>query len=459
MEYSAAIDRIMGIVDYERPSSIPAGTRARYDLERITAFLGRLGNPHLGVPTVHIAGTKGKGSTAAMVSSVLRAAGYAPGMFTSPHLHTFRERIQVGNQPIPEAEFAGLVDELWPTMEEVAAAGEGRVTLFELILGMAFHCFRGRGVGAQVIEVGLGGRLDATNLVQPTVCGITSLGLDHTDVLGNTLSEIAAEKAGIIKPGVPVVCAPQKPEAMAVVEETCRRLGSPLRVAGADIRWRSEGASIQGQAFVLTTAKGEYTLQIPLLGRYQLENAAVAVGIVEELVEAGLRIESEAVEEGMRLVEWPCRLEVLQESPLLVADGAHNPHSAGRVVEAIKELFPGRGVLLVLGVSGDKDLPGLVGELSALAPKVVVCTRSRHPRAADPARIAREFAHHCPYVTTTETLSEALAVAQDAAAEDDLILTTGSLFVAAEARELLKGIPPEIYPTFNAGNAPVPPIV
>jgi dihydrofolate synthase/folylpolyglutamate synthase len=392
-----------------------------------------------------------------MVSSVLNAAGYTPGLFTSPHLHTFRERIRVEDQPIPEEEFAGLVEELWPTMNAVAQSGHGRVTVFELLLAMAFHCFRSRRVGAQVVEVGLGGRLDSTNLVQPLACGITSLGLDHTEVLGDTLEEIAGEKAGIIKPGVPVVCAPQQPEALAVVREVCNRQGSALVLAGDDITWEQESSSLHGQTFSLSTSRRQYRLQIPLLGKHQMENTALAVGIVEALVEGGLTIDVAAIEEGLRRVEWPCRLEVLQESPLLLADGAHNPHSAGRVVEAIKELFPHLHIVLIVGVSGNKDLPGLVGELASLAPRAVLTTRSRHPRAADPERIAREFAPYGGHVRATDTVSQALEIARDMASEGDLVLTTGSLFVAAEVRELVKGIPPEIYPVFNPGSAPTSP--
>ena len=458
MEYLAAIDQIMGMVDYERPSTTP-GTRARYDLERISAFLAALGNPHLDIPTVHIAGTKGKGSTAAMVTSVLNAAGYNPGLFTSPHLHTFRERIRVGDQLIPEEDFGNLVEELWPTMEGVVQAGHGRVTLFELLTAMAFYYFRSREARAQVIEVGLGGRLDSTNLVQPLACGITSLGLDHTEVLGDTLEKIAGEKAGIIKPGVPVVCAPQKPEAMGVLREVCRREGSTLIVAGEDIRWEEEDSSLDGQTFRLDTSNNHYRLRIPLLGKYQLENAAVAIGILEALIEGGLEIGTSFIEEGFRRVEWPCRLEVLSRSPLILADGAHNPHSAGRLVEAVKALLPDHRILLIVGVSGNKDLEGLVAELNLLSAAAVIATRSRHPRAAQPERVAQVFGLHSDSVHVTDAVSKALEMAQGMAVDGDLILVTGSLFVAAEAREQMKGIAPEIYPVIDAQATVTPPNV
>ncbi|MFH1559957.1 MAG: folylpolyglutamate synthase/dihydrofolate synthase family protein [Chloroflexota bacterium] len=458
MEYQVAIDRIMGMVDYERPSATP-GVRARYDLVRIEAFLTALGNPHLGIPTVHIAGTKGKGSTAAMVASVLNAAGYRPGLYTSPHLHTFRERIQIGCKLIPEEDFASLVEDLWPTMEEVVHIGQGRVTVFELLTAMAFYYFRSQKAGAQVIEVGLGGRLDSTNLVQPLVCGITSLGLDHTEVLGDTLEKIAWEKAGIIKPGVPAVCAPQQPEALGVLQEVCRQKGCTLIVAGDDIRWEEESSSPDGQIFKLDTFRNHYRLRIPLLGKHQMENAAVAIGIVEALIEGGLEIDTGSIEEGLRRVEWPCRLEVLSKNPLLVADGAHNPHSAGRLVEAVKALFPGHRILLIVGVSDNKDLEGLVRELNQLSPSVVIVTHSRHPRAVRPERIAQKFSPYDGDVHVTDTVFQALEMARDMAVEGDLILITGSLFVAAEAREQMKGITPEMYPTFEAQATLAPPNV
>ena len=446
MHYLEALDFIMGMVDYERPSTLPRGTRARYDLNRIAMFLGLLQDPHLAAPTVHIAGTKGKGSTCAMVSSVLKKAGYTPGLFTSPHLHTFRERIRVDNQPVPEQEFADLVEELSPIATIVAERGQGRVTVFELLLAMAFQYFRKREVGAQVIEVGLGGRLDATNLVEPIVCGITSLGLDHTEILGNTLEEIAYEKSGIIKLGIPVVCAPQKLSALSVIRQICEQRHSNLILAGDDVNWSVESYSIEGQVLDIKTPNNKYRLGVPLLGPYQRENVAVAIGIIETLIDNGLSIGKDDIDEGFREVEWPCRLEILQENPVIVADGAHNPHSAAKLTEAIIELFPDTNISLILGVSGSKDLKGLIGELAPLAPALVIATRSRHPMATDPDRIVEEFSVFTNKVNKTDNVADALELALKISGPDSMILTTGSLFVAAEIREVIMGIKPEIYP-------------
>ena len=449
MEYKEAVERILALIDFESVSTKP-GVPVHFDLEQVKAFLGSLGNPHLGTPTVHIAGTKGKGSTAAMVASVLNVAGYNPGLFTSPHLHTFRERFQVGGRLITEEDFADLVEYLHTFLKKDAQEGPGRITLFDFLTVMAFSHFKNRGARAQVIEVGLGGRLDSTNVVHPTVCGITSLGLDHIEVLGDTLEKIAGEKAGIIKPGIPVVCAPQKPEALRVVRDTCERLASPLSVVGTDLILEEGESSIDGQAFSLTTSRNRYRLCTPLLGKYQMENAAVAVGMVEALMESGLDIDAGSIEEGLRLVDWPCRLEVLQKDPLLVADGAHNPHAAHRIVEAVKDIFPHRRILMLVGVSGNKDLEGLACELSLLEPAVVLATCSRHPRATPPEHVAQAFGIYPGEVHTTNSVSQALRMAQDMAVGDDLILATGSLFVAAEVKELLNGIAPETYPILEA---------
>ena len=262
------------------------------------------------------------------------------------------------------------------------------------------------------------------------------------------------EKAGIIKRGVPVVCAPQRPEALGVVREVCDAQGSSLTLAGEDIRWSQESATLDGQTFTLETARRTYRLSVPLLGEHQMENAAVAVGLVEALAEGGIDVAREAIEEGLRHVEWPCRLEVLRRSPLVIADGAHNPHSAGRLVEAMRSLIPGRRLTLVVGVSRNKDVEGVAYELSQLSPADVVTTRSRHPRSAQPELLAREFERYGSLARTADSVAEAVDEVVASASEDDVVLVTGSLFVAAEAREHAMGIEPELYPVFDVLAAP-----
>ncbi|MCE2404010.1 MAG: bifunctional folylpolyglutamate synthase/dihydrofolate synthase [Dehalococcoidia bacterium] len=453
IEYRDALDRLLGLIDYERVAS-SKGTRVRYDLSRIRGLLSRLGDPHLGLPTVHVAGTKGKGSTAAMCSSVLSRQGYRTGLFTSPHLHTFRERIRLDSNPVPEAEFAGLVEGVWPALEWVGEnAGHGHVTMFEALTAMAFLHFSAR-ADVQVVEVGLGGRLDTTNLVDPTACAITSLSLDHTSVLGDTIEAIAAEKAGIIKDGVTVVAAPQAPGAMAVIKSVCRRRGARLIVVGEDVTWARDSHGSWGQGLTVRGRLGEYRFTIPLLGAHQQENAAVAVGVLEVLREAGVPVSPDAMARGFADVSWPCRMEVLSSSPLVVCDGAHNDDSAARLRRSLREYLDFERVSLVVGVSEDKNMEAIVRELAAIGgtcpetPLRIIATRSRHPRSRPAGEVAEAFrqARTGLEVSTVEGVDEALARAMSDSRPGSLVLATGSLFVAAESREAIMGIEPELYP-------------
>ena len=455
LDYTGALHRLLQLIDLERMPSSPR-VRVRYNLGRMEALLSRLGDPHMAVPTVHVAGTKGKGSTAAMVAAVLNQHGYHTGLFSSPHMHSFRERIRLGGLPVSEEEFVALSEEVWPDLEWVGDNGVwGEVTMFEALTAMAFCHFR-RWASFQVLEVGLGGRLDTTNLVGPPalkVCAITSLSLDHTAILGNTLESIAGEKAGIIKPGVPVVTSPQRPEAMAVIESVCRQKGAPLIKAGEDLTWRGTARGPDGQELEVRGRLGEYGLWIPLLGAFQLENAATAVGALEALIEQGTEIPDDAIVEGMKSVTWPCRMEVLSKAPLVVCDGAHNPHSAAVLRDTLPDYFDYRRVLLVVGVSRDKNMEGIVGELAGLTSDVIA-TRSRHPRAATAGAVAGAFAGPGVEAAQVEGVDAAVSKAMEGSREGDLVLVTGSLFVAAEAREAILGIEPELYPQLQKVSDP-----
>ena len=365
MEYRGALRRLLLLVDHERMTT-PTRDRVRYDLGRMQALLLRLKNPHLGRPTVHIAGTKGKGSTAAMCASVLSQEGHRTGIYTSPHLHTFRERISRDGVPVSEERFASLVDEVWPELEWVGNhAGLGEVTMFEALTAMAFCYFREE-TDVQVLEVGLGGRLDATNLANPRVCAITSLSLDHTSVLGETIQSIAAEKAGIIKHGVPVVTAPQVPEAMDVIESVSREKEAKLVRVGQDLTWTKGVNTSEGQHVEVRGRLSCYDLWTPLLGEHQLENVAVAVGALEVLIEQGMEISHGAFDQGFTRVQWPCRMEVLNRFPLVVCDGAHNPYSVARLMESLPTYFHYDLLTLIFGVSEDKNLKGIVEVLASL---------------------------------------------------------------------------------------------
>ena len=427
--YQQALDYIYSFIDYERESR--PDKLASYDLRRVAELLVRLGNPHLAANTVHIAGTKGKGSVAAMTASALTASGYSTGLYTSPHLHTYNERIRIDDRLITDEELVALVEKLKPEVEAVNKKGTyGQLTTFEVTTALAFAYFKSRGADFQVIEVGMGGRLDATNVVQPEVCVITSISLDHTNVLGNTLSQIAAEKAGIIKPGSIVVTSPQADEVNQVFEQVCRKNDAKLIRVGRDVTWSSPGFEANQQSLRVKGRLDSYDLTIPLLGRYQLDNAAAAVAALEVLVEKGFHISKESIIGGLAKVNWPGRLQVLSRQPLLVVDGSHNTESAGKLREALREYFEFDRAILIIGVSADKDLGGIISELAPMF-NTVIATHSTHPRAMPTALVAAEIKRQGVECLMSEDISTALPLALSLAGPRDLICSTGSLFVVA----------------------------
>jgi len=434
MNYQQALDYIYSYIDYETVPKLRYNP-ANYDLRRMEELLARLGNPHLSARSIHIAGTNGKGSTAAMVAAALTASGYTTGLYTSPHLNTLNERIRVNGELISDDELIALVERLKPEIELVdQKATYGRLTTFELLTALAFAHFASKGVNFQVLEVGLGGRLDATNVVNPEVCIITSISFDHTDVLGDSLAEIAAEKAGIIKPGSIVVTSPQLDEAAQVIEESCLNCGAELVRVGRDITWRRLNFDFNRQLFQVKGRADSYKLSIPLLGQYQLDNAATAVAALEVLAGRGFSISRDGIINGLKQVSWPGRLQILSRRPLIVADGAHNPDSARKLRDSLEQCFNFNRAILVIGVSLDKDIAGIVPELFPLFDKVIV-TRSRHPRAMAPALLKAEFARHGVETQVVEDVASALSQALALAGDRDLICVAGSLFVVGEAIE------------------------
>lgn len=447
VEYRESINRLLSLVDFERVR--PPGPRQKtiFDLSRMNVLLERLGNPHLGVPTVHVAGTKGKGSTAAFCDAALHAAGYRTGFYSSPHMHTFRERIRLDGEPVAENLFARLVEDLWAPQEWVSnESGEGPVSLFEFMTAMGFLCFQWEGCDFQTIEVGLGGRLDATNVVKPAVSVITSISMDHTEILGDTVEKIAREKAGIIKPGVPAVIGPQGLGATPELLSVCRERGCRPIVVGEDITWTDTGRSGRRQSLTVHGMRGEYPLDIPLLGLHQQGNAATAIGALEVLMDQGHSVPAGAVARGFAGVEWPCRMEVLSETPQVVVDGAHNAHSMASLLESLPRYFDYSGLVVIAGFSRDKSVDDMVSLLARDNPRVIV-TRSRHPRSTPPGALAQSF-RDCgvPPAYETGSVREAVEAALGLAGPTDLVLGTGSLFVAAEVREAMLGIDAEVYP-------------
>ena len=446
MDYRQSIARLLTLVDHERTKTTGPRQKAIYDLTRMEALLDRLGSPHRQVPAVHIAGTKGKGSTAALCDAALNAAGLRTGFYSSPHLHTFRERIRRDSEPISEEGFAALVEGLWPLHEELMNdPGVGPLTLFEYLTGMAFQCFAQDRTDVQTIEVGLGGRLDATNVLDAGVCVITSISLDHMAILGDTIAEIAADKAGIIKPGATVVIAPQTPEALTPILAACQEKEAAPILVGRDVTWEEVDHGVDGQKFKVRSPAREYDLEMPLLGAHQLENATAAVAALEALASQGLDVPPEAVQAGFRRVDWPCRMEVLSRSPLLVADGAHNVYSVESLLKSLPQYLNFDRLILVVGFSRDKNVEGMAQALAAKA-DIIFATASRHPRSMTPPEVASLFAKAGMMAAPAPTPADALKMALESARERDLVLATGSLFLTAEVREEALGIEPEIYP-------------
>ena len=432
MNYTETIAYLHSLTDYEK-TRIERYAPDTLDLLRVERLLAAVGNPHTLFPALHIAGTKGKGSTAALCESSLRAAGIRTGLYTSPHLHTFRERIQVNGQKIAREEVIALVEEVRPLIERTPG-----ITTFEAITSIGFLHFARSGVDVAIVEVGLGGRLDATNVLTPDVSVITSLSLDHTYLLGNTLAEIAYEKAGIIKPGIPIVSAPQRAEAIKVLEAVSQEREAPLTEVGRDWDYDPGPADLDGQAFTArritdggSDLDGEYWM--PLLGRHQLENGTSAIAALDILRQRGFRIPAEAVHEGLRDIHWPGRLEILSREPLVVVDCAHNPYSAQMLRKALEEWFPDQRWVLIFGASADKDIAGMLQALLPISEYIIV-TRSNHPRAASPIELADIVASAGSgaevNVNVRKSLQRGLAMMDP----DNGLLMTGSIFLVADAR-------------------------
>ena len=408
----------------------------RRGLRRVAALLERLGAPHRRYGVVHVAGSKGKGSTAAMVAAAFTTAGYRTGLATSPHLHAWRERIAIDGDALTEAAFAALAVrvEAAARATETAAPELGSVSTFELVTAMGFLAFADGGCDVAVVEVGLGGEWDATNVVDPVVAAITRIDLEHTAVLGDTVEAIAAAKAGIIKPGRPVVVAPQAPPTLAVFEERARRLGSPLLVGGHD--WRGEGG---WRRFSLTGPWGAWgDLASALPGDHQIENAGVAAAALWWAGQAGYPCDEAAFRAALTRVAWPGRVERVSATggATVVLDGAHTAAAATALVATLGDLFPGRAATVVLGISSDKNAAAVIAALAPVASRVVA-TRAASPRAADPTALAA--AARAAGLPTSEApaVAEAVAAGVRAAGSGGLVVVTGSLFVVAEAREAL----------------------
>ncbi|MBK7318948.1 folylpolyglutamate synthase/dihydrofolate synthase family protein [Candidatus Villigracilis affinis] len=430
--YNKALDYLYSFVDYSLKHSSELA-KADFNLDRMFALMESLGNPQSKYPIIHVAGTKGKGSVSALCASSLKVAGYQVGLYTSPHLLDYCERIQVNGAPISHEQLVELVGEIQPYVAKIE-----KLTTFEITTALAFMAFAKYGVSAAVFEVGLGGRLDATNIVTPKVSVITSLSYDHMAVLGNTLALIAGEKAGIIKQGVPVVSSPQKDEAFEVLERVAKEKGAALTLVGRDVTFKLTGSSLDGQKFNLqpsTFNLHPLSFIIPLLGSHQIENAATAYTALKA---SGIPITDEQIQKGFSQVQWRARFEVARREPPVIFDSAHNQDSFAKLRETLDAYFPDKQVYLIFGASEDKNIPGMFAEMK---PKIkrIILTRADHPRALEVEQI-QQLAEQAGVESEAVTpVKSALMRALELSSNDgSIVLSAGSMFVTAEVMSAWK---------------------
>jgi len=425
MNYTQAIAFLYGLRE----------SRVKLRLEHTRKLLSMLGNPESKPRFVHVAGTNGKGSVCAMVSSVLRSEGYRTGLFISPHLNRFEERISIDGKFIGEDEVVALVERIKPFVDEMKSRDMGP-TFFEVVTAMALSYFAEKKVDLVVLEVGLGGRLDATNVVEPVVSVITNVALDHQRLLGKSIQEIAGEKAGIVKrDGILVTGA--SGNSLDVIRQECVKNNSEMLLIGEDIKYEKMNSSLDGQMFRLSGICDYGELRIPLLGEHQIFNAAVAVGAIEALKRRGVSVDEKSVRQGLEEVEWPGRLEVIRKEPLVVLDGAHNPAGMRALKRCIAEGFNYWKMILVIGISKGKDVAGMVKEISPLA-DIIITTRFEG-NSMEPETIAEELKNKGKDVVLKNRVPNAVSYAMDEAGDGDLVLITGSLFTVGEARKFLLG--------------------
>ena len=438
MDYKAALAYINTFINSEKSPDFSRQARF-YNLERISRLLAKLGNPHRRLKVVHVAGSKGKGSTAALIASILTHAGYKIGLFTQPHLITPRERCRINSRLISEEEFAGYVGRLKPSIEAVAESESiGQVSFFEIYTALAFTYFADNAVDFAVVEVGLGGRLDATNVVDPLVSVITPISLEHTAILGDTHEAIAKEKAEIIKPSRPVILAPQLSEAQAVFEAVAADRDAPMDGVGRDIHLKRKDWSINGQTFDLTTQSTFYPdLFLPLLGEHQAINAATAIACIERIRQEGYKVPRTSIYGGLKAVRWAGRMQVVGQSPVILLDGAHSPTSAEALCKAIREVFRYRRLILVVGLMRDKDLQAIGQVLCPFADEIIATQAFDNPRVTPAEEIAQAWSETGTILHVCPSVREAIPLAQSIATTSDLICVAGSIYIVGEAMKVL----------------------
>ena len=452
MRYNQALKDLMSLTDFGIITNTNNSKKRRYDLSRIINLSTLLGNPEDSSPNIHIAGTKGKGSTSVFIASILKTAGYNTGLFTSPHIHRLTERIQINNNEISKNKFTNSFYEMWPLVQRYNQQyPNDQITLFEFLTVLAFYIFQKENTDINVIEVGLGGKLDSTNILNPHISIITSISLDHTGILGNTLEEVALQKAGIIKQDKITVIAPQKPEVLKIIKAVCEEKNNQYIAIQDSCEIIPQKRSGNFQTYLINSEFGNESLTIPLFGDYQIENSATAFITAKLLQNTNFSISKSSIKAGLKHTSWPCRLEKVSSKPLIILDGAHNPYSIEKMIHAIFEYYTFNNITIIFGVSRDKDITDMVKILleNDHGKAHYIATHSRHPKNTPVNIIQNTFKHFGFDILTVDSISKSIKIAKRNSAPDDLILVTGSLFIAAEAREKILGISKENY-IFNS---------
>jgi len=443
MNYAQALAYLDGFVNFER--NVPTrSTRTLITLDRVRELAARLGDPQNRFKTLHVAGTKGKGSTCAFAESILSAAGLKVGLYTSPHLQDVRERIRIGARMIPERDFARLLDAAMPALEQMRKPpkGERRPTYFEILTHLAFAWFAEENVDVAVVEVGLGGRLDATNIVAPLACGITNISFDHQAILGDTIDLIAREKAGIIKPKIPVVVGPQSREALVAIEEVAKSLGAPCELAGRE--WEFGRRLVENGsrrdfpgAYAILPGNVRREAELALRGAYQVDNWALAVRLADlYFMSRGERVPDSAVRAGSKNVSWPGRLEEI--APRVFLDGAHNDHSLNAVIGELRALFGAAPLTVIFACAKDKNSQAMLKVLAESDVAQVIFTQSESTRARDPNELAAEWrAATSRNAVIIPACGPALVEARRNAKAEGVVLATGSLYLVGAIKDVI----------------------
>jgi dihydrofolate synthase/folylpolyglutamate synthase len=439
--YAKAIGYLFDRTDYERHERLRYNVTT-FDLGRMERLLRGLGNPHRKIETVHIAGTKGKGSTATMLARMIEANGYRVGLYTSPHVSNLHERIAVNSHMISRREMLGLINRVHTSVERMAKRDDAP-TFFEIMTAMAFMHFADKDVDIAIIETGLGGRLDSTNVIQPAVIGITSISVDHQNLLGDNLGSIAKEKAGVMKKGVPVITVPQEPDAMRMLKRTATAVRAPLSVTGMDIdfSYRFESSREEGPhtRICVTTPHSKFEhLRVPLPGEHQAFNCGLALAMLDKLKTQGYEIDDEKAINGLKGISLIGRMEIICDDPRIIVDAAHNAASIRALIQAIGQHVPYDSMVVIFGCNNDKDIGGMLHQLQYGADKVIF-TRSNSPKAVFPQDLADMYTEICGKMCQTAmSVTEAVKIAKSAVSKEDLICITGSFYLVGQAKEQLQ---------------------